>query len=520
MKKKKLLIFTCLLIVLTLTLFSFAGCQKFSLSKLKNNDYTEKDDIFKVKTLNALSGYNFVSMQNGFIVADKKNGENQTTETVLYNAESEKILLSLTEDITAYSFSYYDGTALVRNTLTEHVDLYDKDGVVFSADNTTLNSSSTNGFFRYLYFSNGKTVMISTENGDVRVSDTKIGGAPSNIIKVGDYYFESIGGESGFVLAIYDKNMNFKRYFDIESQIKLTEADKDATTAVLKNNKVLFTLATLLPDDSKSYDFMNGGKKYNNRSYIIDFNKLSVSEVDPEYFISGMASETLNYNVLYFQDLSNKTMSTTFSLGVFDDDLKLLFDFSDYLTDIDSVEPLDNGNILLKNKDMAVVINKDGDVVSSYSLDNLTEYGSLLLQNNGNVKVLYDKYGKEVLSLDNTCELVTSLESSKYIYYLQSTEISGEDGSKATEKIYMAYDINTRTAKELGKDITLYPSLNAYEISIPVDDAVLKSLYSAEDGKAIYENLTNAVTRTYSDSSNRLMTVTTGDATTFYYFYR
>lgn len=521
MKNKKLIIFSCIILVLTLSILVFAGCQNFSLAKLKNPDYDSQDYSLKVKTLNALSGYNYISIKEGFIALDKKDDKNQITEVILYNAESEKILLTLKEKFDVYTFEYYEGVALVKNTETNHIDVYDKNGVVFSSDNTALSSTMTNGYFRYLYFSNGKTVEIDIQNKAVTVKDTKIGGDPSNLVKYGDYYFESIGGESGFVLAVYDKNMNFKKYFDIESQINMTAADADATTSLLKNGKILINLALSLPDDTKSYDYINNGLKYDTRSYIIDLKSLSVSEVQPQYIITGMADESFSYNILYFQKITDKAVSPVLSLGVFDDDLKLLYNLSDHLSDIQSVEVLDNGDILLKNDDMAVVIDKKGNTVASYSLNGITSFGSFLLKENGDMKTIYDKHGKEIMTLDSNCELVSSVYSNKYIYYLQSTEVSGDNGSTVKEKTYMVYDIATRSAKELGKEdqIKFYSAINAYEISTPVDDAVLTSLYFAEDGKAIYEG--NAyVNTTYYDNDNVLLIGTSEGSTTYYYFYR
>lgn len=519
MKKKKLLIFTCLLLVLTLMLCSLAGCQKFKLSNLENKDYAAEDDTLKVKTLSALSGYDFSSVNQGFIVAEKKDAENKFSEIVLYNAHSEKILLSVKENFDAYTFEYYEGVAIVRNTLTDHTDVFDKNGAVLSADNTKLSSTTTNGYFRYLYFSNAKTVTIDIESGVAKVKDTQIGGEPSNLVKFGDHYFESIGGESGFVLAIYDKNMNFQRYFDIESQIDMTSADADATTAMLRDGRILMTLASSLPDDATSYDFINEGTKYVNRSYIIDLNSLSVTKVEPKYFISGMADESFNYNILYFQDLSDKTMSSAFSLGVFDDDLNLLFNLSDYLADIDSVEVLDNGDIKLKNRDLALILDKNGNTVASYYTEGVTDYGPFLMKLDGNTKSFYDQYGKEIFTLDSEGNIVTSLESSRYIYYTETIEVSSEG---ASEIHLMAYDTETKTSKDLGlySSISFNSSINAYTVTATTDNGTVKSLYSGEDGKAIFENLTDPVISSYSSGSDRLMTVTVDGSTTFYYFYR
>ncbi len=521
MKNKKLIIFSCIILVLTLSILVFAGCQNFSLAKLKNTDYDSQDYSLKVKTLNALSGYNFISIDEGFITADKKDDKNQVSEIVLYNADSEKILLTLKEKFDVYTFEYYEGVALVKNTETNHLDVYDKNGVVFSSDNTTLSSTMTNGYFRYLYFSNGKTVSIDIQNKTVTVKDTKLGGDPSNLIKYGDYYFESVGGDSGFVLAVYDKNMNFKKYFNIESQIVMTSADANATTSLLKNGRILFNLSLALPDDAKSYDYMESGLKYDIRSYIIDLQSLSVSEVQPQYIITGMADESFSYNILNFQEISDKTISPVLSLGVFDDDLKLLYNLSDHLSDIQSVEVLDNGDILLKNDDMALIVDKKGNTVASYYLDGITSYGSFLLKSDSYMNTIYDSHGKEIMTLNNDCELVSSVYSDKYIYYLQPSEVSGDNGSTVSEKKFMIYDIAARSAKELGKEdqIKFYPSINAYEISTTVDDKVVTSLYFAEDGKAIYEGK-STVNSTYYDNNNVLLVGTLEGSTTFYYFYR
>ena len=497
MKNKKLIILMSIILVISILTFTMVGCKdSFSLSKIDKESNVGKSFASDVKQLSAIAGWEYEQGNSRFLCMNKYD-ETGLVSKMLYSLESDKSLLTITADIDAFAFDYsVTGVVIVKNSLTKHTDVYDANGIVFSADTTDYRVSASGDYL--IYFANGKTVKVSQENYAVKVVDTTIVEESSSREQLGEFFVEN---DSSMTFKVYDENGKYLRSVSFAEYMTSTNSMLSASA----NNEgvVLLQFLKALPSTSTDYDYIYDGVKYNLVSVAksLKTGKSVDLKLDDGVVYAIYPDEDYNYITGTKYKLTQAGETVALESGFFDDDFNCLFNVLSYGlsgTITDSLPTtLGNGDLMISCKgNFVIVIDSQGNVKGSYLTENLTPVGStvngLPLYRLAGTNQLYDVYGKPLFTLPETASLVAVSSPSNNIYYKDSvTETNGE-GIEETTEYYYAMNIQTSEIKTLGKtsDITFNQS-EFYYVVRNTDESgkVTASAYSIIDGKAIYTDI-------------------------------
>lgn len=497
MKNKKLIILMSIILVISILTFTMVGCKdSFSLSKIDKESNVGKSFASDVKQLSAIAGWEYEQGNSRFLCMNKYD-ETGLVSKMLYSLESDKALLTITADIDAFAFDYsVTGVVIVKNSLTKHTDVYDANGIVFSADTTDYRVSASGDYL--IYFANGKTVKVSQENYAVKVVDTTIVEESSSREKLGEFFVEN---DSSMTFKVYDENGKYLRSVSFAEYMTSTNSMLSASA----NNEgvVLLQFLKALPSTSTDYDYIYDGVKYNLVSVAksLKTGKSVDLKLDDGVVYAIYPDEDYNYLTGTKYKLTQAGETVALESGFFDDDFNCLFNVLSYGlsgTITDSLPTtLGNGDLMISCKgNFVIVIDSQGNVKGSYLTENLTPVGStvngLPLYQLAGTNQLYDVYGKPLFTLPETASLVAVSSPSNNVYYKDSvTETNGE-GIEETTEYYYAMNIQTSEIKTLGKtsDIAFNQS-EFYYVVRNTDESgkVTASAYSIIDGKAIYTDI-------------------------------
>ena len=499
MKNKKLIILMSIILVISILTFTMVGCKdSFSLSKIDKESNVGKSFASDVKQLSAIAGWEYEQGNSRFLSMNKYD-ETGLVSKMLYSLESDKSLLTITADIDAFAFDYsVTGVVIVKNSLTEHTDVYDANGIVFSADTTDYSiSDDTKNYM--IYFSNGKTVIVNQEDFSVKVVDTTIVEESSPREQLGEFFIEN---DSSMTFKVYDENGKYLRSVSFAEYMTSTNSMLSASA----NNEgvVLLQFLKALPSTSTDYDYIYDGVKYNLVSVAksLKTGKSVDLKLDDGVVYAVSPDEDYNYITGTKYKLTQAGETVALESGFFDDDFNCLFNVLSYglsgtITTDSLPTTLGNGDLMISCKgNFVIVIDSQGNVKGSYLTENLTPVGStvngLPLYRLAGTNQLYDVYGKPLFTLPETASLVEVSSPSNNIYYKDSvTETNGE-GIEETTEYYYAMNIQTSEIKTLGKtsDITFNQS-EFYYVVRNTDESgkVTASAYSIIDGKAIYTDI-------------------------------
>ena len=498
MKNKKLIILMSIILVISILTFTMVGCKdSFSLSKIDKESNVGKSFSSDVKQLSAIAGWELEQGNSRFLSMNKYD-ETGLVSKMLYSLESDKALLTITADIDAFAFDYsVTGVVIVKNSLTKHTDVYDANGIVFSADTTDYSISYDSENYT-IYFSNGKTVIVNQEDFSVKVVDTTIVEESPSREKLGEFFVEN---DSSMTFKVYDENGKYLRSVSFAEYMTSTNSMLSASA----NNEgvVLLQFLKALPSTSTDYDYIYDGVKYNLVSVAksLKTGKSVDLKLDDGVVYAVYPDEDYNYITGTKYKLTQAGETVAIESGFFDDDFNCLFNVLSYGlsgTITDSLPTtLGNGDLMISCKgNFVIVIDSQGNVKGSYLTENLTPVGStvngLPLYQLAGTNQLYDVYGKPLFTLPETASLVAVSSPSDYIYYRDSvTETNGE-GIEETTEYYYAMNIQTSEIKTLGKtsDIAFNQS-EFYYVVRNTDESgkVTASAYSIIDGKAIYTDI-------------------------------
>lgn len=498
MKNKKLIIIMSIVLVISVLALSMVGCKdKFSLSKIDKENNVGKSFSSDVKQLSSIAGWEYGQGNSRFLSLNKYD-ETELVSKMLYSLESDKALLTVTSDLDAFDFDYsVAGLVIVTNSLTEHTDVYDANGIVFSAD-TTDYSVSNNSYDSFIYFANGKTVKVSQEDYSVKVVDTTITQEPSSKEKLGEFYVET---DASMTFKVYDANGKYLRDVSFAEYMSATNSMLSASA----NNEgvVLLQFLKALPSSATDYDCITDGVKCNLVSVAksLKTGKTVDLKLEENTIYAAFPNEDYNYitGAKYKLTQSGEMIAT--ESGFFDDDFNCLFNVLSYGLSgniADSIPTtLGNGDLMINCDDnFVIIIDSAGNVKGSYLTENLNAIGyttnGLPVYQLAGTNELYDVYGKHLFTLPETASLVAVSSPSDNIYYKDSVTVTNGEGTDETTEYYYAMNINTLEVKTLGKtsDIAFKQSEFCYVVTNTDDGGkVTVSAYSLIDGKAVYTDI-------------------------------
>lgn len=499
MKNKKLIILMSIILVISILTITMVGCKdSFSLSKIDKESNVGKSFSSDVKQLSAIAGWELEQGNSRFLSMNKYD-ETGLVSKMLYSLESDKALLTITADIDAFAFDYsVTGVVIVKNSLTKHTDVYDANGIVFSADTTDYSISYDSENYT-IYFSNGKTVIVNQEDFSVKVVDTTIVEESPSREKLGEFFIEN---DSSMTFKVYDENGKYLR--SVSFAECMTSTNNILSASANNEGVVLLQFLKALPSSATEYDYIYEGVKYNLVSVAksLKTGKSVDLKLDDGVVYAIYPDENYNYITGTKYKLTQAGEMVALESGFFDDDFKCLFNVLSYglsgtITTDSLPTTLGNGDLMISCKgEFVIVIDSEGNVKGSYLTENLTPVGytvdGLPLYQLAGTNQLYDVYGKPLFTLPETASLVTVSSPSDYIYYRDSVTETDSEGLEVTTNYYYAMNIKTSEVKTLGKtsDIDFSHSDLCYVVRTTDESGkVTASAYSVIDGKAIYTDI-------------------------------
>lgn len=498
MKNKKLIILMSIILVISILTITMVGCKdSFSLSKIDKENNVGKSFSSDVKQLSAITGWELEQGNSRFLSMNKYD-ETGLVSKMLYSLESDKSLLTVTADIDAFVFDFsVSGVVIVKNSLTKHTDIYDANGIVFSAD-TTAYSISYDSENYMIYFSNGKTVIVNQEDFSVKVVDTTIVETSPSREKLGEFYVEL---DSSMSFKVYDKNGKYLRTVSFAEYV--TSTNNMLSASANNEGVVLLQFLKSLPSSATEYDCIYEGVKCNLVSVAksLKTGKSVDLKLDGGVVYAMFPDENYNYITGTKYKLTQAGEMVAIESGFFDDDFKCLFNVLSYGlsgTITDSLPTtLGNGDLMIScNGNFVIVIDSEGNVKGSYLTENLSPVGAtsdgLPVYRLTGTNQLYDVYGKHLFTLPETATSVSVSTPSDYIYYTDSVTETDSEGLEVTTNYYYAMNIKTSEVKTLGKtsDIDFNQSALCYVVRTTDESGkITASAYSVIDGKAIYTDI-------------------------------
>ncbi len=367
MKNKKLIISMSIILVISILLVAMVGCKdEFSLSNVYDDDYLAKPYVSEVKQLSAISGWQYEEGTGDFLVLSKQE-DGVLSSKMLYSLASDKVLFTATTDVESLDFAFFASKlAIVLDPVNEHMDIYDSDGVILSAD-TTAYTTRQSGSESNIYIANGKTVTVDTSDYSVKVSDTTLAEPMPELEKVGDFY---VSFEQDFVLKVYDKNKKFLH--DISFiEYNSSQYGEPLGSALTKDGIVLMQFPKKLPSTATSYDYKEDGEKYVivNVARNLKTGKSADLKIEKGVLYSIMSYEGFNYLVGSLAKFSSTGDIVTTHFGFVDNDLNCVFDTKSYGLSGSLAEnfpvPLSNGDFMFSDGDFCLIVDKEGNIKNS-----------------------------------------------------------------------------------------------------------------------------------------------------------
>ena len=525
MKNKTIITVISIVIIISVLVMLLLGCDK----SLNISDLSNKSQLYEynstVRQLNTLSGWQYETSGSNFVVLNKYDAENVLSSKMLYSLLSDKSLLTLTENFEEYEISFEANyLAIVKNTVANRIDVYDANGIVFSADNVNYTTQSEGGIYE-MFFSNGKCITVSAEDGTVKVGDTSFFAQPDSSYyeKLGDYYI----GNEGLSYCLYDKN--FKKISSVNISDYLYSNSMPISFAILKDYTFVMQTIELLDKKATSYDLKMGEEKYNIHNHVYDMLKGKTKKLELGNVIFETASfdDRFNYNLLTYTEITSDKELGAEKLGIFNNDMELLADLSGYLPSLDSadnIEVLANGDLRLSDDYTTVIVGGDGTVKNVFDESSLTAIPGTELYMLDSTNMIYDAYGQFLMELPKEASLVSSFSPSDYIYYLAPEVTTDEGGIEQTTEYYYSFNIDTKTTVKIGEKSEVNFKSTSYTVSkTDSEGKTTTSCYLILDGKEVYKDIASDVSvREFNvsvDSGAFLVQLTDAEGNTVFYLY-
>lgn len=474
---KKLLSITCLIICLILMLSS---CSKDYKLKKTFDEYESGSTIHSASKISELDGATYRSTYANLAVFSKSN------EYFVYDLEGKKFVKTFADVDNVYGFTV-DGTPFILVHDEDMTNLYDAKGNHIATENEYIYSVTTK---LDLFEFNGKVYRVEKN------SATEIGAATfltdiSNFTTTANGYYYCI---SSNLVAVYDSNLR--------PTASWQKPYGTATTSVLNNGNVLIQVTRELPQDAKKYTYIEGTKKYEMSSYIMNPKNGNTKSVNLDYKImlatyvteDSMYNEKLQ-NIAYIYPIQDKYLSTSNSalkIASINNNGKIRGYLFNNLKNYDL-----SGDIMQVNSkryvyesftDDIMIVDGSGKVIGT--INSITSYNgeNLVIED-----VIYDWNLNKKYDLDENNATISKAMAHCFIIT--------KDGK------YYRYS-DTTTMQELGttSDISLYANFyvvknqNEYNVYNDLGEKIV----ALQSDSSIYLSCSfegNYIARTYSNTS-------------------
>lgn len=524
MKNKKLIIVTVCILILSLTMIVFAGCDKSDTPNLSN--LLKKDNInqsFKVETkaLPTLDNYTIVQATNNFVFAYTTQPESTDYTFVLVNLENGNTLGTFTSsNLNNVQFdnrkpflatvSVKDGTGF---TTVSH---YSKYSILCSGgqEEYGIKSVSSTGYVPAVVFNNG-SYAYETASGSVAVLAPSISAPPVYQMKEYDsfYLYEKNG-----VSYVYDKNsLNLLDNYDLEAIIESKSADYAEISRFTSGETKIVNLRKALEEEETSYDVFTNNTKYDYKTLYVNLKNGTCSiDENPDFIINGNANvnsaEYFDCSFFNYKEIVNKSFATNEKFGAFDKNGKLIMCLNDIVPSAFSLEYADAMLALLSNEKNPVynLYDLKGNKLFSVSGSDLTPYyAGTFFGYNG---IIYDMKGNISFKPDSDWTIKdVDNKTNQIIYYSLVKEVKEGETTTYINETY-AYDAKTKQTSLLDNKGNIKFESGFYSV-YDTENKTL-SVYSAYDGTAIFKDQSFASVNYYNCGDYTLVIGAKEDGTT------
>lgn len=502
MKNKKLVSIVSIILLLSLAITLLVACDKdektFSITDIINPEYEAETINHSIVDISQFNDCTIEGYSRNFLLFSRQNQDSKK-DYILYNIESNLILKTYSADsYTSLSMKTQNGNyvyiVLTNADGNTSYEYYDKDSFIISVDDDLAKQAQHS--YSNITFPNGDRISFD-DDGNGTYSSYDIALNKYDMEQLGNHYIYT----SDNWAYIYDLNMNLVNSYNLnELQTKI--ASYSDYKSFNLGESMYIQLINDVNNDTDPYNYMeflaedkdpdtgekvyNVFKKYQYETLVFNHISGKINTISQNYIFSKVlykSGEKFAYNIVeYYTITSGMTKSKHSKFGVFDDNGNLLYDLSQDVTSIKSIDVLGADKIYIVDNDNVMRIYENGKltkIVDSSKIDKSYYIGSLIKIGNK----LYDKNFDEVITLDPQWNIMdcNATLTSKIYYYIEK---ENEDLSTTTE--YYVYDINSKTSELLGNDDNF--SFNQPYIFYTIRNEDTISIYHAVTGQAIFEN--------------------------------
>ena len=529
MKNKKLIVFITFIMILSLTMILFAGCDKsdsLNLSTLLKKDNLNQSYKVETKTLSELDNYTILQAANNFVFAYTTQPESSEYSFILFNLKHGNTLGTFTSsninDVQFENNQPFLATVSVRDSAGfTTVSHYSEYSILCSGDEKEygISSSSTSNNVPAVVLNNGNYIYM-TSNDSVAVIASSISNPPVYQMQEYDNFY--LYQKSG-VNYIYDKN-SFKLScnYNLETIIDSESAEYSEISRFTSGRTMIVNLRKELEEDDASYDIyeIQSKRKYDYKTLYVDLENGNLSVNDnPDILIQDTieceSEEYFNCTFFSYKEIKNKSFSTTTKLGAFDKNGKLTMCLNDVVPSASAIEFVFDSIVVVSNEKSPTYNFFDLNGKKLYSINELqlnTYYGGTFI----NYKdIVYDINGNQcfIPQADWTIKEF-DYKTNGLVYYTLVKEIKEGETINYINETYVYDTISEKT--------TLIDNTGNIEFErgfyfIANTENKTMSLYSVFDGTVIFKDQQFADFSTYDCGDYTLIIGEKEDGTTTVY---
>lgn len=494
MKNKKIVLTITVVLLLSVTLLSLTACNKdngFNINTIAKGAENNFPSQFAVQDLSAYSEYSNMISSGNYLFFSDTDEETGAYKYCLYSLEQQKVLTTGTSDsavnVSTSFFSDIFSICVPSDSVNFMTTFYDYYGEITSfPEKKEVINWSYESDLKYIVFEDNSTILLDKENKGRYISYSP-NHQVKDMTKAGDLFLYNQNG----VTYVYDENLYFLTSYIVSDKISAPSGYTQSAVINLTEKKI-YQYTQEVTDEEEPYDFVDSdGNRYNIRQYLLDVKTGNVTKLSNEkLFISASASSlsASDYYVLEYQKTSGKGLSLSTTTGIFDKNLNLTANLSEYV-DYETVSSIDAfGDYLIIITSQHIYFYKDGKLAYKMSASYATNpvYGRYFY---GNL-IYFDALTlKNVVGIPADAVLQeTNSYTDGLMYYKSVKEVTGENGS--TEYVNEAYVFDTETMQATLLDDTGNIRFYTMFYSTYNEEANTYSAYALYNNQAIFENKT------------------------------
>ena len=402
---------------------------------------------------------------------------------------------------TYLSFFDFEGKALNNGFISESTVLFENSDTGFSLENGTdpgyiiLNN--------VVYLVNDGKFVVSFEKGasfDPSIADYEY--ESENYFFVPGDDEETVDDEETETVRVFEKNGNLHAVADVSENEYASTSDYNVN--YLSEDKIVVQYIDRCANDANSYDYLEGGNKYDVRTYIFDAKKAKWSQkksfkyviyfIAPAEHEGETAFDDSITDLMFARKFSKKTLSDHFVFASVNDSLKIKIDFDDVFEGYVGHQAFADGYIIATKSGDNYFVSKDGkDYVKAETISYDTPYfdnGSGVIYKYESGKAVeqgrYDISEYSVVSVVGGYVIYKDAAGAYYAGAFNADPVALSTANVSTN-VYDGFFTKTTTSENASPVIELYSAngINLAKLGGAIDEDYRVAHGSDASGKAV-----------------------------------